>query len=523
MIKSIVTVASLFFLLPSVLFAAATSDFSVRTLVGIDVNPPTTPTLISVLPVAQTQIDVTWSTATDDFLLGGYVLIRDGLPLATTTLTSFIDSSLTPDTLYNYEVYAFDSTGNISTTSNALSTTTLAVPVVPPASTSTIDSGPTYGTLVFRLLNSSITPSANSALFKWETSMPSRFSLRWGRNDVYDGGYIVSEIYRKENQTLVSDLEPGTVYFYELIGYRSTGAAVELKRGSFKTDAKDGAVIPNVKNLRADVVQDNVTLSWILPVLSEGSVVRVVRSYLDYPADTHDGAVVYEGKESLFFDAKALQNYETLYYTVFVIAADGSVSSGAIVQAKKRVISTSSSASSSTSSVEEIPPSEEELVSIPDFDFSVENIIITQGNKNFSFKSDKIELSSQDYFVISIPYKSLPRHLKSIIVTLLDPLDQKRSYSFLLRINKDRTAYEAVIAPLEAVGASRLQVEIFDYERSVIGRYRKQVDFVSTNNVVGEVIFPDKIVKIFTPTFFGIALGLIFLIGLFFYLRRRSK
>lgn len=516
MIKSIVTVASLFFLIPGALFAATTSDFSIRTLIGEDLEPPTTPTLLSVLPVAQTQIDVTWSVATDDFLLEGYVLIRDGLPLATTTLTTFIDSSLTPNTLYSYEVYAFDSAGNISTTSNALSTTTLAVPVVPPASTSTIDSGPTYGTLVFRLQNSTIIPSTNSALFKWETSMPSRFSLRWGRNDVFDGGYIVSEVYRKENQTLVSGLEPGTVYFYELIGYSSNGAAVELKKGSFKTDSRAGLVTPNVQNLRAEVAQNNVTLSWVLPVLAEGAVVRVVRSHLYYPTDIYDGAVVYEGKDGLFFDAGALQNYETLYYSVFVIAADGSISSGAVVQAKKRAVSTSPPP-------EEILPPEEEPVLLPDFNFSVENIILTQGNKNFSFKSEKIELSAQDYFVISIPYESLPKHLKSIIVTLLDPLDQKRSYSFLLRINKDRTAYEAVIAPLEAVGVSRLQVEIFDYERHVIARYRKQIDFVSNHNATGEVIFPDKIVKMFAPLFFWIVLGLLFLIALFFYFRRRSN
>ncbi len=516
MIKSIITLVFSFFLIPSVLLAATTSDFSIRALVGEDLEPPTTPTLISVLPVAQTQIDVSWSTATDDFLLEGYVLIRDGLPLATTTLTTFIDSGLTPETLYSYEVYAFDSSGNISTTSNALSTTTLAVPVVPPVSTSTVDSGPTYGTLVFRLQNSTITPSTNSALFKWETSKPSKFSLRWGRNDIYDGGYIVSEIYRKENQTLVSNLEPGTVYFYELMGYTPAGDVVELKKGSFKTDSGAGFVIPNVKNLRADVKDDNVILSWVLPVLADGSVVRVVRSYLGYPTDIYDGVLAYEGKDNLFFDAGALQNYETLYYSVFVIAADGSVSSGAVVRAKKIPIS-------AASPPEEKPPLQEDLILIPDFDFSVDNIIITQGNKSFSFKSEKIELSAHDYFVISIPYESLPKHLKSIVVTLLDPLDQKRSYSFLLRINKDRTAYEAAITPLEVVGVSRLQIEIFDYERNVIGRYRKQIDFVSTNHVIEEVIFPDKIVKILNPFVIISVLVLFLIVGLFFFLRKRLK
>jgi len=56
--------------------AVVSQDFTFKVLVGDDVTPPGTPTLLSVEPVAATQIDVTWSAVTDNFLLGGYVLLR---------------------------------------------------------------------------------------------------------------------------------------------------------------------------------------------------------------------------------------------------------------------------------------------------------------------------------------------------------------------------------------------------------------------------------------------------------------
>ena len=78
--------------------AGSVRDFSVRTPVGDDVSPPTTPTLLTATPIAPTQIDLTWSPSTDDFQLLGYTVSRDGQHIATTTLTSYSDTGLTAST-----------------------------------------------------------------------------------------------------------------------------------------------------------------------------------------------------------------------------------------------------------------------------------------------------------------------------------------------------------------------------------------------------------------------------------------
>jgi hypothetical protein len=514
--------------LPLVSFAD-TSEFFISVFGGEDLEPPTTPTLLTVEPVASTQIDVTWSASTDNVQLSGYVLFRDSVAIATTTLTSFADTGLTPSTLYYYDVYAFDHLGNISTTSNALATTTLATPVVPPAATSTSGS-PSSATLVFQLVDLQIVTSPNSALFSWETTLPSRFALRWGRNDSYDDGYILNDIYRREHQTVINNLEPGTIYVYELMGYSPTGRAVVLDKGEFKTASGMVPSAPsNVRDLTARVVDDGVLLSYQIPTEVEGARVRIVRNHLGFPSDLYDGAVVYEGEGDVFLDKTAFSTYQSQYYTVFVIAADGSVSSGAVIFVQKNETPPRPPDEPGSpvpprgvpTSTPPLPPSEPEIPLL-DFGFDRGFISIVQGPKTFTFTDEVITISSTEQFVIRIPYDSVPDHLKSIVVTLLSPTDPDRSYSFLLRINKDRTAYEATIAPLQAVGLSRIQIEIFDFERMVVGRYQKLVEF-SEPEEAPEVIFPDKIVETFKLFFLPMTLIIIAILLLLFFLYRRSK
>jgi hypothetical protein len=516
---------------PGVLLAAPGDTFTIITNVisGTDTEAPTTPTLLSADPIAATQINVTWSAVSDNVSVGGYVLFRDSIAIATTTLTNFSDTGLVPLTLYSYNVYAFDTGGNISTTSNSISTTTLAIPVIPIA-TST-PAGSVTGTMVFKLLSLDIFPTENSATFKWETNLFSRYALRWGRGDSYDEGYIINDTFNKNHQTEISGLEPGAVYIFELVGYAPTGREVQLKTGQFKTISRDSYTPQNVFGLYAEVFDKDVSLNWTMPTGFGEAKVRVVRSYLGYPNDPYDGALIFEGQAGSFLDKNGLTLYNTQYYTVFVIAADGSVSSGAIVKASQTNGEFESGngndgtipLDTNSTSTDNVLPPEQPVIELPNFDFSTDKIEVSQNDKRFNFLDVDIALFSSDSFVISIPYEALPKHLKSIIVTIFDPLNTKRSYSFLLRINKDRTAYEATIAPVKSVGLSRIQVEIFDFEREIIGRYSKSVSFVGGEVLVGEVIFPDKIVKILEP--FTSAFWLIFLIVLliFFLLYRRSK
>ncbi len=509
------------FLSPYVV-SAQSDEFLIRVLAGDDTTSPSDPVVSDVVPVTATQIDVSWSTSTDNWIFGGYVLLRDGTPIATTTQTSYNDTGLIPETEYSYSVYAFDAAGNLSSTSATVSTTTLALPVAP-TSTPAVETGDTTSTKTVVLRDLAIVPSGTSALISWSTNISTRFTFRWGRTDAYTGGYISNEIYAKTQVTELQGLEPGTVYLYELIGYSPAGIAVTLKRGQFSTVAEvSDRVIANVERLTAEVRGDDVLLNYAFPQGESGARVRIVRSHLGFPGDAYDGAVIYEGEATTFRDVAALQTHGTQYYTVFVIGRDGTISSGAVVVARRFSGTAAGHGGGATSSSLGDFTAPEVLLPL----LQPNDIVITQLGRVSTFLSPLIELSPRETFTIRIAKEALPPHLKSIIVTLLDPTDQRRSYTFLLRINKAGTAYEATIAPVAVLGVSRVQVEVFDYETEVVGRYRVQVNFVPGLEAAREVVFPDAFIKPFG--YFIPAFGFVFFIFLLciliaFYRRRAPE
>ncbi len=80
-----------------------------------DTAAPSAPTLTAARSAA--GVDLTWTPSSDDKALGGYEIQRDGAPLAVVGPlgTSFTDGSASPTTAHRYEVVAFDTNGNRTT------------------------------------------------------------------------------------------------------------------------------------------------------------------------------------------------------------------------------------------------------------------------------------------------------------------------------------------------------------------------------------------------------------------------
>jgi len=80
-----------------------------------DTEPPSTPTLLrSEFSVATEEMTVAWHEANDNAWVAGYSIYRDGIYLQDVSDVSFVDSNLSADTLYCYQVSAFDDSGNES-------------------------------------------------------------------------------------------------------------------------------------------------------------------------------------------------------------------------------------------------------------------------------------------------------------------------------------------------------------------------------------------------------------------------
>ena len=91
-----------------------------------DTTAPSAPTNLNASVISSSQINLSWTAASDNVGVVGYKIFRGGMQVATTTGTTFINTGLTASTTYSFLVKACDAAGNISAASNAASVTTLA-------------------------------------------------------------------------------------------------------------------------------------------------------------------------------------------------------------------------------------------------------------------------------------------------------------------------------------------------------------------------------------------------------------
>src|SRR5207245_96106 len=115
---------------------ATSADFTFTTLIAVpDLTPPSVPTNLSASAVSSTQINLSWTASSDNVGVAGYTISRGGSQIATTSLTSYSDTSLSPSTTYTYTVAAYDEGGDVSALSGCASAAAL------PPTPSAFDSG----------------------------------------------------------------------------------------------------------------------------------------------------------------------------------------------------------------------------------------------------------------------------------------------------------------------------------------------------------------------------------------------
>lgn len=458
----ILVVLSVIFLSAVTVTYAITDEFSVQTLIGSDTNPPSAPSPLTATPVATTQINLSWGTSTDDFLLSGYHVYRDDVRIATSTATTYSDIGLTASTSYSYYVTAFDASFNISASSSLVSTTTLSpAPTGTPTETESI-LGRIFGSkrdpFKDQIESIRIISSSEGAILEVTTRDPMRLSVRYGPTPSYELGIIGAEYFSRTHMVHISELTPHTKYYISLEGELGDGRKGALYTTSFTTQEGSGSeTITNVLNLRGEAVDQSVQLSWEYPPMNNFSHVRVVRNDRFYPQDHLDGAVVYEGGASTYLDQDAFRDTKVQYYTVFTYTRDGHVSSGAIVRVRVPGIV------------------EEEEVHTNTLNVSFDDVFLIQDGRQVQREDGRYILDGTRELTVSIPYHVVPEHLKSIIGTVTN--QDGESFAFLLRRGEGQESYQATIAPFGRGGTFTIAISIFDYEQGEVG-YSEEVVYM---------------------------------------------
>jgi chitodextrinase len=117
-----------------------------------DVTPPTAPTNLVATAASTKQINLIWSSASDDVGVARYLVFQGtsatSLSQVGTVMspgTSFSSYNLTPASTYYYGVEAVDTSGNVSPISAIVSATTLALPSAPTSLVTTPSSATRIG------------------------------------------------------------------------------------------------------------------------------------------------------------------------------------------------------------------------------------------------------------------------------------------------------------------------------------------------------------------------------------------
>ncbi len=119
----------------------ASAAISVTTLIQ---PPPTQPTSLTAVTITATTVSLSWTASTSSAGVAGYNIFRNGVKVGTSTTTTYTDTGLTVSITYSYTISAYDSAGNTSSLSSALSVTTVAQqPPAPPTDFSAVEN-PTY-------------------------------------------------------------------------------------------------------------------------------------------------------------------------------------------------------------------------------------------------------------------------------------------------------------------------------------------------------------------------------------------
>jgi len=271
--------------------------------------------------------------------------------------------------------------------------------------------------------------------------------------------------------------------------------------------------VPNVSNFDAAKNGSGVRLSWRLPAYAQLASVVIVKSAGHIPTGLSDGEIIFDGAGTSVSDANVSVG-TTYYYLAIVKSSAGGSSSGAVTSFKPEeeikeppivppVVGPTvgpsgdngGGGSFSSGPFDQLPVgliatnTEQQLAQIPEL------FVLSQPGETVKpfFDGGYIKIRGNKPFTVSVDYYKMPEVLKTIGMTLYDLNDPSQSFSFLLKLNDGKTAYEATIGPLPEDGVYGASIYLINYQDQTIKKYTGQIAVVGSLGILG--VGTEKFVK----------------------------
>jgi chitodextrinase len=225
-----------------------------------DTQPPTAPSNLAALAVSSTQINLSWSASTDNVGVAGYKVFLNGTQVTSTGSTSILESGLSPNTTYMFNVSAYDAAGNVSSLSPVATATTPSVDTTPP-------------TVPANLAATNIT--VNSASLSWT---PSTDNVAVAGYQIFKNGTLVGTT--STNNYVATGLIASTSYSFAVTAYDASNNVSALSAPKNVTTAAAAPVQPAQVQMTSNDVASGTTVS--APFSSPATTGNLIVVYVVY-------------------------------------------------------------------------------------------------------------------------------------------------------------------------------------------------------------------------------------------------
>lgn len=359
------------------------------------------------------------------------------------------------------------------------------------------------GSLPIRILNVVTSPAATTSVITWETDLSGLSVFSWGVTPDHELGSIAETISDFNHGLLLESLTPDTLYYFRIFVHETNNLANTAEYlGTFRTTASEDTTPPsNGSSFVAEynVANDWIDLDWENPTDPDFLEVRIMRRTDFFPTDENDGEFVYQGSAEHAEDTNIMPGTR-YYYTLFARDVTGNWSSGivddAVVPVRPCVgpdceppcVGADCPPSPCIENCvptpcvgAECPPGEgdpgdpfEHIPTASTTDPLIEGLVfdfIQNGRVIARWSGGDVYVDGTRDLTIKVDYEKLPEILKTIGVSLRDPEDGSKTFSFLLRVTPDKNRYDATIGLFDRGGTYPLVIYVFNHENQRIKKF----------------------------------------------------
>ncbi len=260
----------------------------------------------------------------------------------------------------------------------------------------------------------------------------------------------------------------------------------EAENYNSKADKDDGSClyVPAATNFIGvyNLSGRRVNLSWTNPAdFANFAGVRIVRTTGSLSSGPADGTVVYDGSGESARDPN-VQIGVTYFYALYVRSTTGHYSTAAIaiVTPRDGLIEEGDDDDDSFGGFGRATSTDPLIIALDLGDF-----IFSQPGEPAQYfgPGGSVYIKGDKQFTVTLSYEKVPEVLKTIGLTLVDPTDPTKTFSFLLRLNAVRTAYTATVAPLGRTGVYNLHIYVMNFKDQTMKRISGRLVVATAGNV----------------------------------------